>query len=164
MNKICRRFEEEFDGYIGKHNSSIKFDYSIMRNDSEYSSSQFYAVKKLYDDYSRRLQNYMVFADYERLDRWDSLSELQTMDEDFRKDCDKVCSNEDMLCNIILDICYKKNSTKKFVWSMCGRNIIHNLLKKNDYRIQFPTIDTDGSISYGGERYSVKSQRIEVDE
>ena len=106
----------------------------------------------------------MVFADYERLDRWDSLSELQTMDEDFRKDCDKICPNEDVLCNIILDVCYKKNSTKKFVWSMCGHNIIHNLLKKNECRIQFPTIDTDGNISYCGDTYSVKSKGIEVDE
>ena len=35
MNKICRRFEDEFDGYIGKHNAAVKFDYTIMRSDAE---------------------------------------------------------------------------------------------------------------------------------
>lgn len=35
MNKICKRFEQEFDGYIRKHNSKIKFDYTIMKNASE---------------------------------------------------------------------------------------------------------------------------------
>ena len=34
MNKICRRFEQEFDGYIRKHTSKIKFDYTIMKNPS----------------------------------------------------------------------------------------------------------------------------------
>ena len=44
MNKICRRFEQEFDGHIGRHNASVKFDYTIMKSGNEYSTSQFYAV------------------------------------------------------------------------------------------------------------------------
>lgn len=164
MNKICRRFEDEFDGYIGKHNASVKFDYTIMKSNVEYSSSQFYAVKKLYDDYNKRLQSYMVFADYERVDECDSISEISTMNEDFRKECAAICPNEQSLCDIILDICYTKNSTKKFAWSMCGHNIIHNLLEKNNQIISFPTIDSTGDIKYCGERYVMKSKRIEVDE
>lgn len=164
MNKICRRFEEEFDSYIGKHNTSVKFDYTIMKSDAEYSSSQFYEVKKLYDDYNKRLQSYMVFADYERVDECDSISEISTMNDDFRKECAAICPNEQALCNIILDMCYARNSTKKFVWSMCGHNIIHNLLDKNNQTISFPAIDSDGDIQYCGERYIVKSKRIEVDE
>lgn len=164
MNKICRRFEKEFDGYIGKHNASVKFDYSIMKSDSEYSSSQFYAIKKLYEDYNKRLQSYMVFADYERIDECDSISEISTMNEDFRKECSSICPNEQSLCDIILDICYTRNATKKFAWSMCGRSIIHNLLKKNNQTISFPTIDSTGDVSYCGKRYVVKSKRIEVDE
>lgn len=164
MNKICRRFEDEFDGYIGRHNASVKFDYTIMKSDSEYSSSQFYAVKKLYDDYNKRLQSYKVFADYERVDECDSISEISTMNEDFRKECAAICPNEQSLCNIILDICYTRNSTKKFAWSMCGHNIIHNLLEKNNQTISFPSIDSTGDIRYCGERYTVKSKRIEVDE
>ena len=164
MNKICRRFEDEFDGYIGKHNASVKFDYTIMKSNVEYSSSQFYAVKKLYDDYNKRLQSYMVFADYERVDECDSISEISTMNEDFRKECAAICPNEQSLCDIILDICYTKNSTKKFAWSMCCHNIIHNLLEKNNQIISFPTIDSTGDIKYCGERYVMKSKRIEVDE
>ena len=41
MNKICWRFEDEFDGHIGKHNSAIKFDYSIMRSEEEYTTKQY---------------------------------------------------------------------------------------------------------------------------
>ena len=46
MNKICRRFEQEFDGYISKHNSKIKFDYTIMKNDSaEYTTHSLKQLK-----------------------------------------------------------------------------------------------------------------------
>lgn len=163
MNKICRRFEEEFDGYIGKHNMSVEFDYTIMKSDGEYSRSQYYAIKKLYEDYNKRLQSYMIFVNYEHIDKENSITEMLIMDEDFRKECASICPNEQTICDIILDICYTKNSTKKFAWSMCGHSIIHNLLLKNNQLISFPTIDSDGDIMYCGERYTVKSKKIEVD-
>ena len=164
MNKICRRFEQEFDGHIGRHNASVKFDYTIMKSGNEYSTSQFYAVKRLYEDYNKRLQNYMVFADYERVDECDSIFEISTMNSDFRRECSSVCPSEQTLCDIILDICYSKNSTKKFAWSMCGETIINNLLSKNNFAISFPVIDANGDISYSGEQYSLKTKTIEVNE
>lgn len=164
MNKICRRFEQEFDGHIGRHNASVKFDYTIMKSGNEYSTSQFYAIKRLYEDYNKRLQNYMIFADYERVDECDSIFEISTMNSDFRRECSSVCPNEQTLCDIILDICYSKNSTKKFAWSMCGKTIINNLLSKNNFAISFPVIDANGDISYSGEQYSLKTKTIEVNE
>lgn len=164
MNKICRRFENEFDGYINKHNMSVKFDYTIMRNNADYSNSQFNAIKKLYDDFNKRLRNYAIFADYERIDDCDSSKEMSAMNDEFRKECSIICQNEDSLCNIILDICYTRSSTKRFAWSMCGHNIIHNLLLKNNNTISFPVIDCNGDIYYCGERFSVISKRIEVTE
>lgn len=164
MNKICRRFEDEFDGYIGKHNASVKFDYTIMRSDAEYTAKQLSAVKKLYEDYNRRLVSYSVFADYERVDECDSYATLSMMNDEFRKECNKICSNSDALCNIILDICYTKSSTKRFAWSMCGSEIIHNLLTKNNNRISYPVLDADGDIVFGGNTFSVETTTIEVNE
>ena len=164
MNKICRRFENEFDGYIGKHNSRMNFDYRFMRNNSEYSYSQYNAIKKLYTDYNQRLRSYLIFADHERVDEYDSYSEISVMNAEFRKACDSVCPNRDILCNIILDICYTKSSTKKFVWSMCGADIIHNLLSQNNNTISFPTLDKDGDIEYCCNRFSVISKKVEESE
>lgn len=164
MNKICRRFEDEFDGYISKHNTSVKFDYAIMRSNADYSRSQFNAVKKLYEDFNKRLRNYAIFADYERVDECDSYKEMSIMNDEFRKECSIICQNKDSLCNIILDICYTKNFTKRFAWSMCGKDIIHNLLSKNNHTISFPVIDKNGDIYYCGERFSVISKKLEVTE
>ena len=160
MNRICRRFEEEFDGYIGKQSTTSKFDYTIMKSDAEYTTTQFSAIKKLYDDFNKRLQNYIVFAEYERIDKYDSKSELSIMNEEFRRECSLVCQNSKALCNIILDLCYTKSSTKKFAWSMCGADIIHNLLEKHNNTISFPVLDESGDIEYCGERFSIMSTQI----
>lgn len=164
MNKICRRFESEFDGHIGKHNSAVKFDYAIMRSDEEYTTKQFNSIKRLYDDYNKRLASYAIFADYERIDDCDSFATLSVMNDEFRKECYKICPNKSVLCNIILDICYTRNSTKRFAWSMCGSEIIHNLLLKNDNQISYPTLDSDGDIEFCENKFVVETTKIEVSE
>lgn len=163
MNKICRRFEEEFDGYIGKYNSTdVDFDYSIMKSDAEYTNTQFYAIKKLYEEYNKRLQNYKVFVQYERIDKWDSSAALMAMNSAFREECDRICPNELVLGNIVLDMCYNRSSTKKFAWGMSKDIIIYNLLSRNDNMISFPQIDSCGEFSYGGSAYTINTKELEV--
>lgn len=164
MNKICRRFEDEFDGHMGKHNATVKFDYSIMRSDEEYTTKQFNSIKRLYEDYNKRLASYAVFADYERIDDCDSFTALSVMNDEFQKECHKICSNRSILCNIILDICYTRSSTKRFAWSMCGSEIIHNLLLKNDNQISYPTLDSNGDIEFCENKFIVETINIEVNE
>ncbi len=163
MNKICKRFEEEFDGYIGKYSIDQQYDYTILRCNAEYTPRQFLSIKKLYEDYTKRLVSYSVFADYERVDNFESYSTLSMMNDEFQKECSKICPNREALCNIVLDICYNKNSTKRFAWNMCGTDIIHNLLLKNNYRISFPTININGDFEYCGNKYIVETKTIGVD-
>ena len=165
MNKICRRFEQEFDGYIRKHNSKIKFDYTIMKNASEdYTTTQYKAIKKLYEDYNKKMQSYTVFAQSEKIDKYDAFTELSEMNAEFRKSCDIICQNESALCNIVLDLCYQKSSSKRFAWNMCGSEIIHNLLLNHNHTVNFPTLDSDGDIEYCGERFKIVSKKLEVNE
>lgn len=160
MNKICRRFENEFDGYVGKQNAAVPFDYTVMKSGSVYSNSQFYAIKKLYEDYNKRLKDYAVFANYERVDSDDSSIEVTEMGESFVEKCSEVCSNEDCLCDIILDLCYSRNRTKKFAWSICGSNIVHNLLVKHDGIISYPVTNDDGDFEYCGEWFTTETTQI----
>lgn len=164
MNRICRRFEEEFDGYIRRHNENTKFDYTIMKSGSEkYTISQFRAIKKLYETYNKQLQSYTVFAKNEKINKYDVSTELLQMNMEFRKSCDIICQNKYTLCDIILDLCYKKNSSKRFAWNMCGTEIIHNLLKNNK-TIEIPVLDKTGEFEYCGERFNVVSMEYEVTE
>lgn len=75
--------------------------------------------------------------------------------DEFMQECVKVCPNQETLCDIVLDITYKKGGTKKFAWEICGEQIIKNLLEKNNSIIRFPTKDSSGEIVFCGERFSV---------
>lgn len=162
INKICHRFEEEFDGYIKKYKDTADFDYTIMKSDTDYTPVQFYNIKSIYENYNQRLKNYMIFSNYERIDKYDSHLELVAMTEEFRAECSKICPNEKALCNIVLDLCYRRSSTKKFAWDICGDAIISNLLTKNNNTISFPKMSADGEIQYCGNSYTIETKELEV--
>lgn len=162
MNKICRRFEEAFDGIDMRQKITEKFDYRIMASDADYQDRQMYAIKKLREDYNRRLNSYAIFADYERVDADDANSTLASMNEEFNRECAIICPEEQSLCNIILDLCYTRSATKRFAWGMCGTTIIKNLLEIHDGIIRYPTLCNDGDFEYCGNKYKIETKRIEV--
>lgn len=160
MNRICIRFEEEFDGYFSNSDPDGSFDYSIMKSGQEYTTSQFNAISKLYDQYSKRLQEYIQLSKRERIDEDESISKKSIMVREFKLECLKVCSNSSLLCDIILDICYCRNGSKQFAWDICGDEIIENLLANNGRTICYPVISDDGDIEFCGKRFSFKSKEI----
>lgn len=162
MNKICRRFEEEFDGHVAKHRSRTSFDHRFMKSRSRYSDRQFYAIERLYKDYNRRVRNYSVFADFERVDEDDAAASLAALNEEFQRECELVCRSRNTLCNIILDLCYTRSATKRFAWNVCGSDIIRNLLASHGNVISFPTYDPNGEIVYGGDRFTIKTKEVGI--
>ena len=160
MNKICRRFEQEFDGYVGRHNAETEFDYTIMKSGVEYNRSQFNAIAKLYESYNKRLSTYVVFANCERVDEYDTFSRMMEMRAEFEQECARVCPNRFVLCDIVLDICYQKSSTKRFAWEMCGDEIIQNLLSRSGGIISYPALEPNGEVQFGGNRFAVKQAMI----
>jgi len=160
MNKICKRFEHEFDGHIGKHNKNNPFDYTIMKSDAPYMQHQYNSILKLYKEYNKRLKSYAVLSDYERVPDTESFMTLSVINDDFQKECHKICPNESALCNIILDICYKRNSTKQFAWSMCGDEIINNLLKNNGNIISYPVMSPDGDVEFEGKKFKTETKEM----
>jgi len=161
MNRICRRFEQDFDGYLGRRNTDTEFDYTIMKSGTPYTRSQYNAILELYENYNHRLRSYAVFANYERVDECDTFSKMMEMRTEFEQECAKICPNRLALCDIVLDICYLKSSTKRFAWEMCGDEIIRNLLNRHDGLISYPTIDPDGEIDFCGKRFTIRKKRLE---
>lgn len=160
MNKICRRFEEEFDNYFIKNISEEDFDYSIMKSGQEYTATQYNAISKLYNQYTKRLQEYMQFSRRERIDEDESATKRSLMISDFKAECERLCSNAAQLCDIILDLCYSRSGSKQFCWDICSEEIIENLLNNNDNTIYFPVQNDDGNIEFCGKRFSLKSKEI----
>ena len=117
MNRICRRIEKEFDGYVRRQSASNSFDYRIMMSGAEYTPRQYTAVRQLYEDYTKKIAGYTIFANYERVDECDAYAMITDMDREFRRECAIACPDERALCNIVLDLCYRKKTTKRFAWN-----------------------------------------------
>ena len=158
MNKICRRFEDEFDGYFLKNISDTEFDYSIMKSGQDYTTTQYNTISRLYEQYTKRLQEYMQYSKRERIDEDESASKRSLMVQDFKVECQRACSNAAQLCDIILDLCYSRNGSKQFCWDICSEEIIYNLLIHNNNTIYFPTKNDDGDIEFCGKRFSLESK------
>lgn len=162
MNKICFAFEKEFDGFVGKKSNDVDFDYTIMKSGAGYSYSQKSAIQKIYDEYNKKLRSYAVFSQYERIDADEITATVIGMKEEFRRECESICQNEKALCDILLDICYKRSATKRFVWDMYSSVIISNLMSNNGNKIYAPVRDDNGDIEYCGDKFSVIEKEIEV--
>jgi hypothetical protein len=164
MNRICRKVEERFDGYLRRPGSGGAFDYELLKSGAEYTKSQYRSIQQLYKSYNRRIAGLITFSGYERIDDDEVAALKADMRDEFVRECLSVCSNGVTLCDIIVDICYKKNQTKGFAWDICGKEIVNNLLSRHDGIIQFPKQNSDGDIEYCGERFSMVSVSVGVDE
>ena len=115
MNVICRKFEQKFDHILSQQSAGHKFDYSFMKSGQEYTLRRFGEVERLYKEYSHRLQKYTMAAKRDRVDRPSMNATINSLHEEFRMECDSVCPNAAELCDMLLDLCYRKSTTKRFV-------------------------------------------------
>lgn len=159
MNKICRAIENEFKNIKNKIIVD-NFDYNILKTSKKYNMNTYNKIKKIYNLYTDELSQYKILSKKNRMSKEDKYSTMIILKDKFRERCDSVCSNEEDLCNILIDMCYKTKNSKQFVWDMCGKRIIHNLLKINNYIINYPIININGSIDFGGYKFSLEKQEI----
>ena len=159
MNKICRRFENEFDGFLSKY-SDDKFDYTIMKSGRQYSQTQYNGVLGLYNEYIKMAEEYSKRTNMMVIDEYDAVVQRNIFFNEFKRACFEVCSDETTLCDIILDICYSKEYSKQFAWDMSADVIIENLLAKNDMQISYPVKDPSGDVEFSGDRFSFNTKRV----
>lgn len=161
MNKICRLFENEFDGYLkGVRSSKDEFNYTIYKANVAYTQDDYEAVNKLLKAYQNQIKDYKIFMRYERVEPDEYSVTMDAMREDFRRSCEEAVQNEEELCDIMLDLCYQQSSTKYIVWSLFADVICSNMLKRNGYVMTAPMRDANGDIRYGGERFSLRAVEI----
>lgn len=161
VNQICYLFEDKFDKYIHKKISDSEFDYSILKSGIKYSKNLYYEIAKVYDEYTKRLSSFAKKLGKNRIDAYENWLKRENIVQFFKMECYEICSNEDELCDIVVDLCYKKEGTKQFAWDICGNIIIRNLLRRNDYIIHYPELDVAGEFEYCGEHFTIKQKKVE---
>ncbi|MEY8352579.1 hypothetical protein AALB39_04390 [Lachnospiraceae bacterium 54-53] len=162
INKICWKIEKTFNAI--NMSEPEDFDYSILKSNADYSKELYGKIKKIYEKYKRDLSRIMADSKKHRIKSDELADKKHIFTEDFRMMCFSQCPNEEMLGNIILDICYSDSKhSKQFAWDMCGDVFIKNLLKKRNYKISYPTKDDNGDIEFSGERFSMVETDINVE-
>ena len=159
MNRICRRFECEFDRYVIMHPAPEEFDCSILKSGVEYPYSQRRAIEKLYAEYCKQVEQFCQDTELSKTDD-EYIAHKDFMLRDMRVRCMEVCSDLKQLCDIVVDICYHKNSTKQFAWDICGNELVENLLNNNGRMINYATRDEAGDIEFNGIMFSMKQKEV----
>jgi hypothetical protein len=85
--------------------------------------------------------------------------------EIYRNKLFKVCSNQDMLINCLINIFYIDFTSynKDVLWNLFGNEIFQNVLKNNSKIINYPVLKDDGEILYLGKKYGIEQFEIRGD-
>ena len=162
INKICYYLEDEFSNIKASAlRKSDQFDYTIMKSNAEYSRYIKDGIKCVYAEY---LADMKIIAEKQAREN-PTAEEISVMREmflnKFRNRCNLICSNEFILCDILLDLCYTSNKSKQFVWDICAPTIIKNLLSNNNNIIYYPKKDENGTVEYRGNKYILSQTKYE---
>ena len=154
VNRLCNVIEDEFDPKNVRLRLSQDFDYNILKCGTEYSRADYNAMQKLLDRFTQDREAYFQKAIRGDIDDGD-FSEEDFINR-FRSEAEKICSNEQELCDIVLDLCYRTEKSKQFAWNIAGDVIVKNLLRRNGSKLSFPVLGGD-EFEYGGEMFTMQT-------
>ena len=140
MNRICWAVERETNN-LNFFNPS---DYSCydLYDGVPYSEDIYSIIKLICDNYRDSIKK----ESKNILTKNESSSEFSQNTKEvleyYIKEMHIQCPNEEILCDILIDLCY--NSTKKdkyskdILWAACGNVIVDRLLKSHNYKMRYP--------------------------
>lgn len=167
MNRLCHYVEKEFKRVpVGSEDKNYPYQELLASKNYEINNLEYNLatkLKKLYNEYCQKSQEEIKRSKEERVDDDERNSIQAALKDQFRRDCEEVCSSEEMLCDILLKLCYKSQKSKKFVWDLFGRRIVDNLLEKNG-KFSYFTRDSKGETVYGGNKYKKTVKYVNTEE
>ena len=144
INRIAWAVEKRFDNF--NELPTVEFDKELIKSDDQYSMSDFHKVKDIYKEYEPYIENLVKRTENCEISDDDEMEgplDKSIINLMFKSKFYEVCSNDNQLCNILIDLLYDKPNSKGVVWDMCGDIIIDNLLKKSNYWIKYPEASCD---------------------
>ena len=152
-NMICWAVEEAFDG---KPNfSPIKSDmYAMLRRSEEYSP---FLLDKIVKACKKSEQKHAMKCAIEFMlnnNEPEEDAEYDNVDYDMIDTLGAICNNEEILCDLLLDYCYKYNGNKEILWNVSGETIVKRLMEHN--RLYYPVRCDNGDFEVQGKKYIMK--------
>ena len=155
MNRICWAIEDEFDGVDLFEN--VNFNYQVYKSGIDYTQEDYELIKLKCEDYRQKKRdiNKQKFVEHE--DGEDSAADqIIKLNADLEESCFSICPNRQVLCEILLDICYGGGVDTSIVWSLCGDVIVDKLVSKSGV-YSYPEQDPSGEFCYSGLKFTMKN-------
>ena len=150
-NKIAWMVEDHFRDVSLLYETET-FDCELLKNpDISYTTTMFNKVVKVKEEYDELVQSSIKQQIKDDSSTYEIEMIKKNIHDHFKEKCLEVCQNEKVLCNILVDLCYKKtNKSKQFAWDTCGDLMVHNLLRHKENILRFPKQSDDGDFTYKG--------------
>ena len=139
-----------------------QFDKEIIKSGVEYSKSDYYKIRDIYQEYKDSITNLVKKTKTDEInEEEDGVVDKSLISLMFKGKFYEACSNEKMLCDILIDLLYDKPNSKGVVWDMCGDVIIDNLLEKSNNIVTYPeVVDNNEEFSCCRKKFRMKSISI----
>lgn len=163
MNKISWYVENEFKNFKLPKIDNNDF-IELLKTSKGYKKSHYNKIVPLYDDYIKAIKKTKNDSLLNNSKSSEVNAHKETLFNSLKDRLLTICSNREELCNIVIDMCYKKNgSSKHFAWAMCGDQIIQNLLAKSNKTFSYPimTDEEKHDFEYKGYKFKMITREYE---
>ena len=141
MNRICWAVEKEVD--------NLKFfiapDYTCnnLHTSASYAQEIYNIIKLICDNYRSAIKKESKNILTQNENSSEFAQNTSEVIEYYIKEMRTQCPNEEMLCDVLIDLCYneaiKDKYSKDILWTACGNVIVDRLLKSHNYKMRYPT-------------------------
>lgn len=165
VNKLCWYIEDNIV-FSEMKSGDKEFDPSILKSPSpKYTHYQYYAVKNLleeeYKAYRIGMKDLVQDMNKQGIHGTDQAQVMAHYTQSFIMKSKVICPDEDLRCDLFIDIGYKSNASKKFIWEICGRQIIRNLLERHDDKLWYPIRSSEAEFEFHGEKFRMTDTIIQ---
>jgi len=158
MNRICWAVENETNGLSLV--SADKYTCYDLHTNENYDQHTYNIIKLICDNYRATLKNESKNILTKNEDGSEFTQNMGEVLEYYIKEMYTQCPNEDVLCNILIDLCYNDDSkntySKEILWCACGNVIINRLLKSHDYKMRYPVKSNNPSFICCGTGFEMR--------
>ena len=156
MNRLCWTVEDELEDFEEKLKIKRKFDYDSLKSGVEYTNSQYYGIRSIFKDYLRFARGNAIHSGNGNNNKEtgaDRKERIALYQESMFRNLHDKCSNDDVLCDILLDLCKKNASSFAIVWELFHDSLIKRLVDRLDGILHSLVEDENGDIEYDGKRF-----------
>lgn len=155
MNRICWAIEDKFD-HVDDF-EDVVFDYTVYKSGIDYSQESYELIKAQCQKYKQQKRDITKKKFVENAnDDECATDQIARLLADLEENCSTICPNEQELCEILLDVCYKDGIDVNIVWILCGDIIVDKILKKTGAYC-YPAQDDNGDFEFSGCKFSMKN-------